>query len=508
MPEASGSDKRTAILVIHGIGQQNPFETLNSFAQGLGRYLDDQCATVTYRPERIRHEGWTEVALHLDLDKPVTKKGTQRLSLHEYYWAPHTEGKVTYRGVLAWLIRTALTPLRYLSNNLHMMLETKKDAGFGDIAGLFLREIFRGALLYLPLIIFLVLLYGFLEYTVEDLTTIRSKFLDLIDAEQSPWALGMAGVCLAMAVFLGIFLLKELAHWMGRRVSSTQRKAELWWIGLAALSLIVFLALAYLIVWEWNVNVRAYVELFIRDGVLILLLLVGAAALLRKILIGYVGDVTVYVTADAKAANYQARSAILKESTEALTLLLKNDSYDRVIVAGHSLGSVIAYDTINRLLSTAWATPEGANQKAESELTPDQLNKLKGLVTFGSPLDKIYYFFREEVGADQAVRAQILSFLHSFRKARSGRDYGEFKFTYPKPKPTPLPDRPFDFPQPTEEFCWLNIWSRMDPVSGPLDFYELKDEDQRERWYWVWGVAHLAYWSDPHFYAFFAKRLL
>lgn len=508
MPEAFGSDKRTAILVIHGIGQQNPFETLNSFAQGLGNYLDDQCATVTYRPERIRHQGWTEVALHLDLDKPVTKKGTQRLSLHEYYWAPHTQGKVTYRGVLAWLIRTALTPLRYLSNNLHMMLETKKDAGFGDIAGLFLREIARGALLYLPLIILVVLLYGFLEYTVEDLTTIRSNFAGLVDAEQSRWALGAVGVCLAMAVFLGIFLLKELAHWIGRRVSSTQRKAELWWIGLAGLSLIGFLGLAYLIARWREVSIVAYVELFLRDGVLVLLILVGVAALLRKILIGYVGDVTVYVTADAKAANYQARSAILKESTEALTLLLKNERYDRVIVAGHSLGSVIAYDTINRLLSTAWATPGPAPQGSKPELTPAELDKLKGLVTFGSPLDKIYYFFREQVAADQAVRAQVLSFLHSFRKARSGRDYGQFKFTYPAQKPTPLDMRPFDFPQSTEDFCWLNIWSRMDPVSGPLDFYELEDEDQRERWYWVWGAAHLAYWSDDKFYEFVAKRLL
>jgi len=42
-------------------------------------------------------------------------------------------------------------------------------------------------------------------------------------------------------------------------------------------------------------------------------------------------------------------------------------------------------------------------------LTLPQLQKLRGLLTFGSPLDKIYYFFREHVKEDQAIRAQILS---------------------------------------------------------------------------------------------------
>jgi len=48
----------------------------------------------------------------------------------------------------------------------------------------------------------------------------------------------------------------------------------------------------------------------------------------------------------------------------------------------------------------------------------------------------------------------------------------------------------------------------MDPVSGPLNFYELKDADRLHRWYPFWGVAHLRYWSDLKFYAFIARNLL
>src|SRR5881394_527000 len=36
---ATLSHKNTAILVIHGIGQQNPYETLDQFARNLTRYL-------------------------------------------------------------------------------------------------------------------------------------------------------------------------------------------------------------------------------------------------------------------------------------------------------------------------------------------------------------------------------------------------------------------------------------------------------------------------------------
>ena len=123
-----------------------------------------------------------------------------------------------------------------------------------------------------------------------------------------------------------------------------------------------------------------------------------------------------------------------------------------------------------------------------------QLQKLKGLLTFGSPLDKIYYFFREHVKEDQAIRAQILSMLYSFRKTPSGRDYAPFDFAY-------------RFPQ-LDNLVWANAYAFMDPVSGRLKFYELDDANQQSFPYRVPGLAHLSYWGDPNFYAFFGVRLL
>src|SRR5206468_5292549 len=141
------------------------------------------------------------------------------------------------------------------------------------------------------------------------------------------------------------------------------------------------------------------------------------------------------------------------------------------VVAGTSLGSVIAYDTINELLSRVWAARDQLGRGVEPLVQRDDLTRLRGLVTFGSPLDKIYYLFREHVGSDQAVRAQILSFLHSYLRGRSGRDYGSLKCTYPPDlKPGALPKRgeePLAFPQLEGPFKWFNVWSLMDAVMGP-----------------------------------------
>lgn len=81
----------------------------------------------------------------------------------------------------------------------------------------------------------------------------------------------------------------------------------------------------------------------------------------------------------------------------------------------------IAYDTINELLTQFNGVIGPAPNRPDLPLNLGDPQKLRGLVTFGSPLDKIYYFFREHVTEDQAMRAQILSMLHSFLKNSLGK---------------------------------------------------------------------------------------
>ena len=67
------------------------------------------------------------------------------------------------------------------------------------------------------------------------------------------------------------------------------------------------------------------------------------------IVTGYLGDVAIYTTTDEKSKYYRIRQQILNESQTLVEALLDDDAYDRVIIAGHSLGSVIAYDTLDRI---------------------------------------------------------------------------------------------------------------------------------------------------------------
>ena len=514
---------KTAILVIHGIGEQNPYETLDSFARGFALYFNQLNPEnkAQLHPERIRHKNWTQAAVHLKFKQEATKNGLTQLSLFEFYWAPFTEGKMTYRAVLGWLARTSLTPLRYLTDNLQMMIEQEKRSRKGQetqgepkipasrLAYLFFREVFRILFVYLPILILAGGLSYFLAKSPAALLGICKTLWTAFVAERNKTAAIAASLCAIMAVVLAYFIAVELWSWARRLGDSIERKAENTWAVLASLTAAGFVAAAWLIVLWTNVNYQTYAKtLFARSTVYP----VGAlllAMLVRRVLVDYVGDIAVYATADAKSAHYVTREKILQSSTRALGDLLMNVSwnFDQVIVAGHSLGSVIAYDTINKMLSKVWATPNPVGKGPQPPLAAEQLEKLKGLVTFGSPLDKVYYFFREHVASSQAIRAQILSFLYSYRRGRSGRDYGDMKFKYEPPRALPEANsEPFKFPKLGSDFLWLNAWAWMDPVSGRLRFYEV-DRELRPR-YFLWGVAHLRYWRDLKFYGFIARNLL
>lgn len=64
-------------------------------------------------------------------------------------------------------------------------------------------------------------------------------------------------------------------------------------------------------------------------------------------LIHYIGDAARYLSPTAR--NYECRENILKDGVERLQRITQTGDYDRIIVVGHSLGSVVAYDVLARL---------------------------------------------------------------------------------------------------------------------------------------------------------------
>src|SRR5206468_3897715 len=110
--------------------------------------------------------------------------------------------------------------------------------------------------------------------------------------------------------------------------------------------------------------------------------------------------------------------------------------YSDIIMAGHSLGSLIAYDTLNRLINE--------DARAESNESTGHLGIVDRtclLLTFGSPLDKTAFLFgaqRKQTKTRSALAAAV----------------------------QPLIQRPEWRPP------WVNVYSRWDPISAALKFYD------------------------------------
>ena len=75
-----------------------------------------------------KQQSWTQAQVLFE-PTPPDEKPVPHLRLAEYYWSPVTKDKMKDIAVLTWLIRTALEPFRYLSENIAIM-----DAAAGDDA--------------------------------------------------------------------------------------------------------------------------------------------------------------------------------------------------------------------------------------------------------------------------------------------------------------------------------------------------------------------------------------
>jgi len=202
-----------------------------------------------------------------------------------------------------------------------------------------------------------------------------------------------------------------------------------------------------------------------------------ASAAVRRLFVQYLGDVAAYVTSyrldrftdlrnrikevarKAAAALYEATKAM--EGPES-----KVWAYDGVAVVAHSLGSVIAYDALNALLVDDAVSVEKRDVAARTRL----------FLTFGSPLEKTAFVFASQAKRTTETREALVAAL--------------------QPLISDYKSRPFR---------WVNVFSRRDPISGRLTFYD----DSKEPLYRKRRVcnlpdraavlplfAHLEYFSD------------
>jgi hypothetical protein len=364
-------------MIIHGIGDQAPFETMDAFL----RPFSETLKTPIKKTHRLKQfSDWIESYVSLVPSDPAKPE----IDIYEYYWAYMTERKITAREIGAWVIEVAKGAEKFYRR--------QKDANNQKERN-------------------------------DELFTKDNEFKNY--------------EYLARIVSHGSFL-KNLF----KRLLSV----PFWWF-------------------RWMLAV-------------IVNKLKGP---MEKV----VGDIAVYCSTDKKSKFYDVRAKILKGSFEKLKFLVDKCDYDEILLIGHSLGSVVAYDTLARLNKECHVN-EPLRQKC---------SKIKGLVTFGSPLDKIAFFFDEQIPKEQTIRSAIVSQLYGFKRAHVDSNAVESGLN-----------------QYFDNLKWLNFWTGTDPVSGHLDVYKdvnniPMDFSKVIRNGIHKGLdSHCAYWKSKDMYARIIKE--
>lgn len=396
-----------AIIVFHGMGEQVRYETLGDLAKSLLETTNAPVrTTVTMSRPADSFVVRAEIAW-IDTDPEHTLR---EVHLYEAYWAPITEGQITYYETLKFLAQAAWTGF--------------KSSRFGK-KWFFQRWMFGGV--------------------VRCEISARTKAGLLWVAV----ALGLiAGILLLLSVELanmvrtiasGPITLKVLLHFLLPLYSAFHRH----WIGLT-LSLLF-----------WP--------------------LVGLSFFVRYFIIEYVGDVAAYIS-PYKASKFQSiRDKIQKVGFDTASLVFGFTSspiprYSRVFFVGHSLGSVIAYDTLNAMI----------NLDLTSNRQNDVVGRTHSLITFGSPLDKTAFLFRNQANTlsdplreQMAAASQPLIVDYQFRQ---------------------------------DQFKWTNIYAPADVISGSLEYYDdpadpeyamKKVINKKDPKATTPFAAHVQYWKNP-----------
>jgi len=355
VPEVSfapAKPRTIACIVTHGMGQQVPFETVGSIAE---TFVSGRTPTHV-RANRVRLTESGDLLPRLELLYEDAEGVSVHLHLYEGYWAPLTEGKVTFYESVRFLLSGAVAGIRTCTTNKVRGRASFARWMFGRMIDLPVKS---GTLVDL-LIVLGVLAFGLLlgvaieariEHAWQALRGLHLPHFTFWPPPEHPFASSYHAVSLAL-------------RWLSRLVFR---------------------------------HIPAY-----------LLLALGGIYVyyLHYFLVEYVGDVAIYVSSHKVSKFQEVRTAIQKtvfsvgrQVYEARTQLKSGAHlYDEVIIIGHSLGSVISYDLLNQLIIWDQKGCDGSH---------DVVGRTTRLITFGSPLDKTAFLFRTQVSPEHHYREAL-----------------------------------------------------------------------------------------------------
>ncbi len=379
---------------------------------------DDKAAQLEFRAEL----SWTE-----------EDKTERRVDVYEAYWAPLTMGQVTYAETVSFLAASGWNGLR--------------GTIFSGTPGRFFRWLFgafqelRTTAGTIPLLVVLMSIIGFIAAIIA------------MAASAAAGALKYAGTGDKAGIINALnFVYNQIAipwNWIlttAGRLIGLQELAEHW-------TLAPSLAQAFWAQW-----------------LLVFLVWIGLIALafwLRNILTVYAGSLVAYLSPYKDSKFEKLRTSIQQVGLDAANLIYEGyklpskwiPKYDKIVILGHSLGSVIAYDTLNAMINmeSARNLPDDPNPAVD---------RTRALITFGSPLDKTAFLFRVQL----EIESNSLDEEGSLRETMVSAVQPlitDYKFRYDDARSPKGPN-------------WINLWSRADIISGHLDYYDDADVKKAE----------------------------
>jgi hypothetical protein len=453
-------DRRVAVVVCHGMGQQVQFETLECLAESLRRAAGDPERRV--RTEVVRLEQMSarpdKPAEPVDLrraeiDLPGAG-GDQRVHLYEAYWAPITEGQVSLREVFDFLFTAGRRGIRQWAGS-----GVFDRWMFGDWVNFTVP--LRTPLKLLGIVLMLLALAAINAILVGVVAArlggaaIQWPKRDLFLAFTSDIAVATIGL---VAIVIGVAVLPRLRRYLGNPLTSV-----LAWVVIYAGFVAIFVAAVLCVIalavsqfgrhpdTGWLADFMDHLK-GVRS-VLFITFVWGmpalAAAAARWFLVQYVGDVVAYVSSHSVSRFAEIRRAIQEVSLKVGSSVyhaVREDGvtplYTHVIVVGHSLGSVVAYDMLNSLLTQDRLGGDAARVRERTAL----------FLTFGSPLNKTAYIFRTQRARGSDVRETMAAAVQPMISSYDNR-------TFP----------------------WINLYSNHDWIGGRLNFYDRNPPEDHRR---------------------------
>lgn len=486
------SDHRTAVIVVHGMGQQVPFQTIDELAHKLINASAPATAVPALQSVICRFVKLndTTVLPRAEFTLSNSKSEQRDVHLYEGYWAPLTEGRITLPRVVAFCLEAGIQGLRFSKHgNFNRWI-------FGDWVEFPLeKSLFKTFMLAILIFVALAAVNIFTVATAFKVVTADNAANTLLPALTADllW-MSVPGALLVWTLFRllktdDMSTLKATAQTNVQTAIENRKALNKGYRDLLKCTIVgtafsagfmgahLYTNNPHLFPWDPpSCPELVYLNLiWFVLGVLLWILVVGLSYVVRTFVLQYLGDVCIYLSSYRVSQFAEIKDRIKEQvSRAAYAIYSLKDSvgkhyYDDVIVVAHSLGSVVAYDSLNSMINADLLSPDATGEQCA--------NRTKLFLTFGSPLDKSAFVFRTQNDRADVVREALAAAVqpmildYAYRPAR-----------------------------------WYNIWSKNDIISGALDYYDeewkhpsksvinLEDPDCD-----LYLLAHNQYWSNELF---------